>query len=424
MSKQSEYAIRKLGFPFMVPHADSEPRLVAWKSFLDLLEQIGVSRSDRLCTALILGVLCRWREYKVEENRAELNPWIFFAAKTQQDNQSDLDSELFSSFERKKILKGVQLLEGAGYVHKRRNPRHGYDKTWQYRLDMDVLKKDLEAPETALDRVEQRLGGQYLATVLSFWTLAAKYGLVIDEPVESLGDVTDCHGLSRTEAEVQNWTLDSPELDYRWSENGQAIPPVSTPVSTHFSNGAEKSANGDAGDKVTPASPSVYGLLRDKSLTAITAPSPLATTSTPPPATKSPKDVASENDAYNLRLAERYLKDNFTDIRDDILFMLRYFFKVYRQARNEVHPRLNYNHMARAILEISSYAGLYRREIVDRYFATPMDCDYRLCHFASDELLANRYYECQAERPYTDVNGERHCDYDMYLHYADLQAGR
>lgn len=404
MSKQSEYAIRKLDFPFRVPHADSEPRLVAWKSFLDLLEQIGVSRSDRLCTALILGVLCRWREFKVEKNRADLDPWMFFAAKSQQDNQSDLSDELFRLFERKKILHGLNLLETAGYISKRRNPHHGYDKTWQYCVHMEPLRADLEEPASARDRVESRITTQYLALLIGFWSLAAKCCPDRDE--------------------VQNWTIESPDLDDRESENGQAIPPVSTPVSTHFSNGAEKSANGVAGDKVTPAPPSVHGLRDKSSLTTPTAPPTLATTSTPPPATKSPKDVASENDAYNLRLAERYLKDNFTDIRDDILFMLRYFFKVYRQARNEVHPRLNYNHMARAILEISSYAGLCRREIVDRYFATPMDCDYRLCHFASDELLANRYHECQAERPYTDVNGERHCDYDMYLRYADLQAGR
>jgi hypothetical protein len=368
--KQSEYAIRKLGFPYVVPHAENELRLVAWKSFVDLLEQIGVQRSDRLCASLLLGILVRWREFKVEANRAEVNPWLFFAAKTQQDNQQDLDSELFNCFERKKILKGVQLLEGAGYVHKRRNPRHGYDKTWQYRLDMDVLQQDLESPETALDRVEQRLGGQYLSTVLSFWTLAAKYGIALDEPIE--------------EDEVQKWTIGSPEMDDRWSENGQAIPPYTSPC-TSPENGSPR-ANGEAE--------------LSQSVQSLSCQHPYLPTTIAPPIESVHKDVTSRNhNDSNILLAKRLTKDH------DLVATVSTFLEFYERIRGEVHPRIRADRMERILdrLRYHEVTGFEAVEIIDRYFAAPLDCDFRLWHFATDGILRNRGYEMEAARPYESV---------------------
>lgn len=122
------------------------------------------------CSALILGQFLFWtdrtqkvgqmlkEEYKSQGQTlfdslegAEIETmqrlkagWIYKSAK-------QLREELMGSFGETTIARRLQELVGQGYLCRRRNPRHGWDRTWQYRVNLRKVMEDMKALGYALE---------------------------------------------------------------------------------------------------------------------------------------------------------------------------------------------------------------------------------------------------------------------------------
>lgn len=83
--------------------------------------------------------------------------------------------------------------------------------------------------------------------------------------------------------------------------------------------------------------------------------------------------------------------------------IISYYYSAYNRAFGKEHPRLSARAMDSVISSFLSSSGNldgleYDPEayhaIIDRHFQTQyQDCDYNICHFMSEEVRNNRYYE-------------------------------
>lgn len=75
------------------------------------------------------------------------------------------------------------------------------------------------------------------------------------------------------------------------------------------------------------------------------------------------------------------------------------FFRRYKEIAGIDHPKLKNANMEKVIDKITSFAADTDVDIeqwqilIDKYFSTKFDCDYRINHFLSPEILQNRFYE-------------------------------
>lgn len=76
------------------------------------------------------------------------------------------------------------------------------------------------------------------------------------------------------------------------------------------------------------------------------------------------------------------------------------FFDLYEEVFGDEHPYIKIEKLSGVSLEIESFMAendtdLEAMEVIIRkYFNTPFDnCDYNICHFASQDIMMNRFYE-------------------------------
>lgn len=79
--------------------------------------------------------------------------------------------------------------------------------------------------------------------------------------------------------------------------------------------------------------------------------------------------------------------------------VIEYFFRSYKEIIGADHPKLTNANTEKVINKIYDFATDTEIDIeqwqilIDKYFSTKFDCDYRINHFLSEEILRNRFYE-------------------------------
>lgn len=83
--------------------------------------------------------------------------------------------------------------------------------------------------------------------------------------------------------------------------------------------------------------------------------------------------------------------------------LIEYYYRLYRRIFASDHPRLKAEQLERAYETIGAVVEEFAitdfdeeqvYSIVHQYFQTQFpNCDYRLNHFASEEIIRNRIYE-------------------------------
>ncbi len=111
-------------------------------------EYLSITGGDH-CAAALLAIIEYWTNWKldhiakrVEEfNEAgkdaaviEREPWLY-------KNTKSFQEDLMGLFGRNKVLGGLSKLRELGYVSHRENPNHGWDHTFQYLLNIDLVQE-------------------------------------------------------------------------------------------------------------------------------------------------------------------------------------------------------------------------------------------------------------------------------------------
>lgn len=93
-------------------------------------------------------------------------------------------------------------------------------------------------------------------------------------------------------------------------------------------------------------------------------------------------------------------KNDITD-HSPYVKIIEYYYAAYNKAFNEEHPRLSESAMNTVVSALSSGTDLVQEadfdmyhDMIDKHFQTQYkDCDYNICHFMSDGIRDNRFYE-------------------------------
>ncbi|WP_318780824.1 hypothetical protein [Dendronalium phyllosphericum] len=90
--------------------------------------------TGNFCAAKLIEYFRHWTKWKLKNHRT---PWIYQPLK-------NIYADLMGEHSLHVIRSAIALLDELGILSKQKNPGNGQDRTWQYKLNFDVLNKLLE----------------------------------------------------------------------------------------------------------------------------------------------------------------------------------------------------------------------------------------------------------------------------------------
>ncbi len=119
---------------------ENQPILIIRRDYVRLMD------GDQ-CAAALLSVFEHWTNVKlkmIRQGKIGIDQfWIWRGI-------PDLHEDMFELFNEHKIRGALETLRERKYLYRRRNPRHGWDRRWQYRIDFELIQADLEKLSTKL----------------------------------------------------------------------------------------------------------------------------------------------------------------------------------------------------------------------------------------------------------------------------------
>ena len=103
-------------------------------SVLVILRREYLEICGNFCAAKLIEYFRHWTNWKLKNHRT---PWIYQPLKK-------IYADLMGEHSLHVIRSAIALLEEKGILEKQKNPGNGQDKTWQYKLHLDVLNQLLE----------------------------------------------------------------------------------------------------------------------------------------------------------------------------------------------------------------------------------------------------------------------------------------
>ncbi|MFN6569186.1 hypothetical protein [Dendronalium sp. ChiSLP03b] len=103
-------------------------------SVLVILRREYLDITGNFCAAKLIEYFRHWTKWKMKNHRT---PWIYQPLKK-------IYLDLMGEHSLHAIRSAIALLDEMGIISKQKNPGNGQDRTWQYKLNFDVLNKLLE----------------------------------------------------------------------------------------------------------------------------------------------------------------------------------------------------------------------------------------------------------------------------------------
>ncbi|WP_341530005.1 hypothetical protein WKK05_12245 [Nostoc sp. UHCC 0302] len=103
-------------------------------SVLVILRREYLDITGNFCAAKLIEYFRHWTNWKVKNHRTV---WIYQPLKR-------IYADLMGEYSLHVIRSAIALLEEKGIIEKQKNPGNGQDRTWQYKLNFDVLNGFLE----------------------------------------------------------------------------------------------------------------------------------------------------------------------------------------------------------------------------------------------------------------------------------------
>jgi len=103
-------------------------------SVLVILRREYLDITGNFCAAKLIEYFRHWTKWKLKNHRT---PWIYQPLK-------NIYADLMGEHSLHIIRSAIALLEEMGIIEKQKNPGNGQDRTWQYKLNFEVLNKLLE----------------------------------------------------------------------------------------------------------------------------------------------------------------------------------------------------------------------------------------------------------------------------------------
>jgi hypothetical protein len=103
-------------------------------SVLVILRREYLDITGNFCAAKLIEYFRHWTKWKLKNHRT---PWIYQPLKR-------IYADLMGEHSLHVIRSAIALLEEMGIIEKQKNPGNGQDRTWQYKLNIDVLNRLLE----------------------------------------------------------------------------------------------------------------------------------------------------------------------------------------------------------------------------------------------------------------------------------------
>jgi len=103
-------------------------------SVLVILRREYLDITGNFCAAKLIEYFRHWTKWKLLNHRT---PWIYQPLKR-------IHADLMGEHSLHVIRSAITRLEEMGIIEKQKNPGNGQDRTWQYKLNFEVLNKSLE----------------------------------------------------------------------------------------------------------------------------------------------------------------------------------------------------------------------------------------------------------------------------------------
>ncbi|MBW4566408.1 MAG: hypothetical protein KME32_36240 [Mojavia pulchra JT2-VF2] len=196
-------------------------------SVLAILRREYLDITGNFCAAKLIEYFRHWTKWKLKNHRT---PWIYQPLKR---IYADLMGEHSLHVIRSAFALGVgaaiALLEEMDIISKQKNPGNGQDRTWQYKLNFDVLNKLLE-PRRGKTEPSRFNAEQYHRnhTQASKPQQHSAVELEKSEPLAILAVPVDCKVANPLDEEVETEILECDQ------ERVCQIPEPELPEITHF----------------------------------------------------------------------------------------------------------------------------------------------------------------------------------------------
>jgi hypothetical protein len=143
-----------------IEHPARDPFVLLRQTYMQLVD-------DDAAAAMLLSAFEQWTNSRLnnaEERGGDL--WIFRTI------DQLIADDLCGAFGRDRVGKGLQRLIDAGYIERRRNPVKGWDRTWQYRLDIVAVQSAVDglnsqSLESAVDAAVSAEPGLFMQSPIS-----------------------------------------------------------------------------------------------------------------------------------------------------------------------------------------------------------------------------------------------------------------
>jgi hypothetical protein len=112
------------------------PLVILRREYLDI--------TGNFCAAKLIEYFRHWTKWKLKNHRT---PWVYQPLKK-------IYADLMGEHSLHIIRSAIALLEDMGIIEKQKNPGNGQDKTWQYKLNLEVLNRLLEHPKLKTEHSE------------------------------------------------------------------------------------------------------------------------------------------------------------------------------------------------------------------------------------------------------------------------------
>ncbi|BAY23919.1 hypothetical protein NIES2100_37120 [Calothrix sp. NIES-2100] len=103
-------------------------------SVLVILRREYLDITGNFCAAKLIEYFRHWTKWKLKNHRT---PWVYQPLKR-------IYADLMGEHSLHVIRSAITLLEEMGILSKQKNPGNGQDRTWQYKLNSEVLNRLLE----------------------------------------------------------------------------------------------------------------------------------------------------------------------------------------------------------------------------------------------------------------------------------------